>query len=307
MSESSTLREKIRHFLNLELIQTAVDYDVQESASHAAYTRQRIEYAVPDGDTIPAFLLLPEGEEPVPAVLVHHQHASQRHLGKSEVVSLAGDPLQAFGPELAQRGFVVLAPDSICFEDRRKNASGTQAQSRDDLQHYTEMGHRLTKGDTLMRKVLSDASAALALLAHHPRVDPRRIGALGHSYGGNTVLFQVALEPRIAFAVSSGALCSYAYKRQHDLALEMALIIPGFAARWDLHHLLQCIAPRPLLVVSAEEDPHSKDAGEVIARARPNDHVTHFRHSGGHALTAERFERIMTFLESQAESNTGPK
>ena len=57
------------------------------------------------------------------------------------------------------------------------------------------------------------------------------------------------------------------------------------------------------MIVSAEEDPHSKDAEEVIARAQANDHVTHFRHSGGHALTAERFKRIMTYLESQAKSD----
>jgi dienelactone hydrolase len=158
------------------------------------------------------------------------------------------------------------------------------------------MGDRLTRGDTLMRKVLSDACAGVSLLGHHPRVIGERIGALGHSYGGNTVLFQAALDPRIAFAASSGALCSYAYKRQHGIPLEMALIIPGFAARWDLHHLLECIAPRPILIVSADDDQYSEDAPEIIARANPNDHVTHFRDHGQHGLTPERFNQILTFF-----------
>lgn len=43
-----------------------------------------------------------------PAVLINHQHNGERHLGKSEVCGLAGNPLQAFGPELARHGFVVL-------------------------------------------------------------------------------------------------------------------------------------------------------------------------------------------------------
>lgn len=298
MNELTTRCESIRQFLNLELVQTAISYQVQESILTAGYTQQRIFYAAADGDVIPAYLLLPDGESPGPAVLVHHQHASQRHLGKSEVVGIAGDPLQAFGPGLAQRGFVVLAPDSICFEDRRRNASGIEPHSDDHLQHYVEMGNRLALGDTLMRSVLADASSGLSLLAHHPRVDARKIGALGHSYGGNTVLFQAALDSRIAFAAVSGALCSYAYKRKHEIALEMALIIPGFAASWDLHDLLACIAPRPLLVVSADGDPYSQDAAAVIARCQPNEHITHVRDRGGHALTQERFQQILAFLET---------
>ena len=302
MNESANTREPIRAFLNLELVETAVTFEVGDSIGQTGYVRQRISYTAADGDTIPAFLLIPDGDGPFPALLVHHQHASQRHLGKSEVAGIAGDPLQAFGPTLAQRGFIVLAPDSVCFEDRRKHASSITAHERDDLAHFIELGERLTQGDTLMRKVLSDASSGLALLAHHSRVDAARIGAIGHSYGGNTTLFQAALEPRIAFAVSSGALCSYAYKRQHNIPLEMALIIPGFAARWDLHDLLQCVAPRPILIVSAADDQYSEDAPEVIARAWPNNHISHFREDGGHALTRVRFDRIINYIGSAAGS-----
>lgn len=297
MSEARMTAEKIRQFLKLERVGAAVPFAVQEATTHSRYIRQRIEYVAGDGDHIPAFLLIPEGEGPFPAALVHHQHASQRHLGKSEVAGIAGDPLQAFGPALARRGFVVLAPDSICFEDRRKHASGITQHPKDDIQHFVEMGHRLTQGDTLMRKVLADASSGISVLMHHPKVAGREIGVLGHSYGGNTTLFQAALDSRIAWAVSSGSLCSYAFKRQNDIPLEMALIIPGFAARWDLHHLVACIAPRPLCILSAGEDPNSMDAGEVISRARPNDHVTHFRGRGGHALTPERFNRLLHFIE----------
>lgn len=296
VNDLPTLRESICQFLNLELVETPVDYKVQEVTSHAGYRVERIICDAADGDPIPAFLMMPNRDGVFPAVMVHHQHAGQRHLGKSEVIGLAGDPLQAFGPALAARGFVVLAPDSTCFEDRRKHASGIEPQDGDDLQHFIEMGSRLVQGDTLMRKVLSDASAGLSLLAHHPQVDNTKIGVCGHSYGGNTALFQMAMEPRLAFGVSSGALCSYAYKHEHDIALEMALIIPGFAAQWDLHHLLACIAPRPLLVVSAKADKFSQDADEVISRAQPNDHIQHDRFSGGHALTQERFDAIVAFL-----------
>ena len=76
----------------------------------------------------------------------------------------------------------------------------------------------------------------------------------------------------------------------------MALIIPNFASQWDYHHLLDCIAPRPLFVLSAEEDPYAKDAPEVITHASSNAHITHFRDVGGHELTQERFDKIIAFV-----------
>jgi cephalosporin-C deacetylase-like acetyl esterase len=104
---------------------------------------------------------------------------------------------------------VVQAPDSICFEDRRRNRKGTEADEAADVeQHYDEMCHRLLRGDTLMRKVLIDSAQGISLLRTHPSIDPERIGILGHSYGGNTVLFHGALDERIRFACASGAACS---------------------------------------------------------------------------------------------------
>lgn len=295
------LRDQIARMVHYQQDSRSVSFEVHEALTRDGYTRQRITYKAADGDTIPAYLLLPDGNGPFPAILAHHQHAGQRHFGKSEVIGLVGDPLQAFGPALAQRGVVVLAPDSICFEDRRRNRSGTEpAEDEDGLQHYRELGERLTLGQSLMGKVLSDASSAIAILMQQPQVDAARVGLLGHSYGGNTVLFQMAVDARIAFAVSSGALCSYAHKRANDIALEMALIIPSFAALFDLHHLLDCIAPRPLLVVSAEDDPFSQDAPAVVARAKSIEQIEHLHDAGGHAMTPERFERIIAFLATVA-------
>jgi len=93
-----------------------IDFDIIKSEKENGYTRQLIHY-VSFGDTVTAYLLIPDVVDKNPAVLVNHQHNGERHLGKSEVCGLAGNPLQAFGPVLAQKGFVVLSPDSICFEE----------------------------------------------------------------------------------------------------------------------------------------------------------------------------------------------
>ncbi|MBI3258634.1 MAG: hypothetical protein HYZ54_04015, partial [Ignavibacteriae bacterium] len=49
------------------------------------YDQLLIEYEGYEKDQIPAYFLIPKGEGPFPAVLIHHQHNSEWHLGKSEV------------------------------------------------------------------------------------------------------------------------------------------------------------------------------------------------------------------------------
>src|SRR5215212_8766740 len=183
------LRHETRQWLGLAPPPSEFDVTTVDVVPQSSYERRRIIYTALDGDRIPAFLLVPTGRQhPSPGVLIHHQHNGERHLGKSEVCGLAGNPLQAFGVALAERGFVVLAPDSICFEDRRAGQSGVEPHASDWQQHYNEMTYRLLRGDTLMRKVLDDAAAAISVLAELDIVDPARLGILGHSYGGNTVL-----------------------------------------------------------------------------------------------------------------------
>jgi hypothetical protein len=130
-----TLRQEISDFLGFSISDAPVPYVTHETVEEDGYQRLRISYPSQEGDPILAFLLLPDGREPFAAVVVHHQHNSQRHLGKSEVCGLVGESFQAFGPALAKQGIVVLAPDSICFEDRRRNRTGIEPDAADVEQH----------------------------------------------------------------------------------------------------------------------------------------------------------------------------
>jgi dienelactone hydrolase len=300
----ATLRQQISEFLGFCISDSPIPFVTYDTVEECGYRRIRIDYTSQEGDPIPAFLLLPDGDGPFAAVLIHHQHNGQRQLGKSEVCGLAGDPLQAFGPALARQGMVVLAPDSICFEDRRRNRMGTEADEAADVeQHYDEMCYRLLRGDTLMRKVLDDSAQGISLLRNHPSIDPEKIGILGHSYGGNTVLFHGALDERIGFACASGAACSYQYKLAHQLGIEMAEVIPGFVRRYDIPDLVACFAPRYLLIVSATNDPHSQDADRIVTAAQEKcaamgfaEHIEYKCYEGKHALTQERMDDIVHWL-----------
>jgi dienelactone hydrolase len=300
------LRQEIRAFLKFSIPRDLISFDTHAVIKEHDYDRLQITYENDEQDPIPAFLLLPHGTGPFPAVLVHHQHNSQWHLGKSEVCGLAGDPLQAFGPVLAHHSIVVLAPDAICFEDRRAQRSGIEPNPNTDadwLQHYNALCYRLLRGDTLMRRVLDDAACGVSLLRQHRAVDSQRIGTLGHSYGGNTVLFHAAVDVRLGFACASGAACTYATKMRNGTGIEMAEVIPGLTQRFDVQDLVKCIAPRKALLLSATEDQYSQDAEIIIRTARETfaalgaeGNLAHRQYKGGHALTQERFEDIIEWI-----------
>src|SRR5690349_16628051 len=100
------LRSQLIHFLLLSPPPSQVRFVTQARTRREGYDEIRIHFAAADGKEIPAFLLIPQSRPPVGGLLIQHQHASEWHWEKSEVAGLVGDPLQAFGPALARRGFV---------------------------------------------------------------------------------------------------------------------------------------------------------------------------------------------------------
>ncbi len=295
IADAERLRGELRSFLGVNSPPAPPDVEVVSSSQEDGFARHLV-HLITEDDIIPSLLAVPSGAGPFPAVVVFHQHAGQRHFGKSEVFGLVGEEFQAFGPALARAGFVVLAPDSIAFEDRRPGGPGTEPRDDDWDQHYNALACRLVAGDTLMRKVLEDAMAAISALLARPDVKTEAVAALGHSYGGNTTLFLTAIDERVGFGCASGALASYRRKVSHGTGIEMAEVIPGFTSRFDVEHVLAAIAPRRFLAVSGTDDKYSADAHDLVelaraafrARGDPGA-LSHIRVVGGHALEAQRF------------------
>jgi dienelactone hydrolase len=299
---ASDLRARLGALVRFAVPDEAPAVEVLERRACDGYAEERIAFSGCEGD-VPAFRLVPVGDGPFPGVVAFHQHASEWHWGKSEVAGRAGNPLQAFGPALARRGVVVLAPDAVGFEDRRASGPGVEPRDRDGPQHHNEMAYRLVAGGLLATTVLRDAAAAVSVLAADPRVIGAAVGALGHSYGGNTTLFLTALDGRVAFAGASGAACTYRRRMADRTGIELASLIPGMLEVADIDDVAGLIAPRPLLLVSAPDDPYSADADAIaaaIASRFPRAALRHARFEGGHALTRERFEVIVEWVVERA-------
>jgi dienelactone hydrolase len=308
------LRSEIGAFVRLPPPERVGPPSVHEELREDGYTRKRVSY--PSGsETIEAFLFEPHAARPGPGVVALHQHNSEWAIGKSEIAGSRGDPLQAFGPALARSGVTVLAPDAVGFESRcRRPGHGTAlapsitrpgGSAEGWLQYYNHAMHRLVRGELLITQVLADVAAAVGVLGG---VTGRaEVGVLGHSYGGIVALFAAALDTRIAFACSSGAACSYRHKLAHGTGLDMSLVIPGFATRFDVEDLLRCVAPRKIFIVSSEDDPYAADAEDLLARARPAfeearcpSHLRHLRVSGAHALDPTRFHAMVEYAVAES-------
>lgn len=274
------------------------------------YSQILIEYVGHEKDLIRAYLLLPKGEGPFPAVLIHHQHNSEWHLGKSEVCGMMGDPLNAFGSALAKSGFIVLSPDSIGFEDRRISQKGNERNEKGDwLQYFNGMAYRMVSGRLLMTTVLCDARIGISLLTAHRKVDKTRIGILGHSYGGSTSIFHAAIDERVKFVCASGAACSYKNKIENETGIEMSLIIPGILKQFDIPDIVKCINPRNTLLVSATDDIYSKDTTDIVNKVHQEltkqneiDKLEHKQYKGNHTLTEERFDSIIDWIKKQGQN-----
>jgi dienelactone hydrolase len=309
------LRSEIKKFLGIKDYWDVSVPVILEEVREDGFTRKLVSYATSDGDTVYAFLFEPHAVQATAAVVALHQHNSEWVIGKSEIAGLAGDPLQAFGPALARAGVVVFAPDAIGFESRCGSPGYGAALGPDIsraygtadgwLQYYNHAMHRLVRGELLMTKILRDVASAVTVSQGFTSAE--RCGIVGHSYGGNVVLFAAALDARIDFACSSGAACSFRHKLAHGTALEMALVIPGFASRFDFDDLIRCVAPRNLLVVSSDDDPYAADATDLVANAKPafqalgaEENLSHIRVGRSHALDSRRFSAIVEWLVGQS-------
>jgi dienelactone hydrolase len=223
------------------------------------YTRTLVTYTVEPGEQVAAWLLMPQGPAPVngwPAVLAIHQHAGQYDLGKSEVVGLAGNPTYAYGPEICRRGYAVLCPDLLCFEERRpaQDMQQTDSAQAGTLYERFEFTQRLLAGSCLQTKYLHDLRCAIDLLTSLPGINGERLGVIGHSLGGQETLWLTWYDQRISAAVSS---CGFGLLRtivRDHIKHNFAAYVPGMLEICDMDALVTALAPRPFLLTAGEID-----------------------------------------------------
>lgn len=219
--------------------------DVQVIEQRLEDTFTRITLTIDSGmnDRIPAFLYLPRNRSETrhAAVLALHQTAK---IGKREV-DAQGTPDQGYGRELAQRGYVVLAPDYPSFGDYSCD--------------FTDP--RFASGSI---KGVFNHMRCIDLLESRPEVDAKRIGVIGHSLGGHNAMFVAAFDERPRAVVSSCGWTPFHDYYQGDLKgwasptymprLRSEYALDADRVPFDFYELVAAFAPRPFLSISPLKD-----------------------------------------------------
>lgn len=226
------------------------------------YIREKIRYQVHPGDWCYAYLLIPnDAITPLPTIYCHHRHNQDWTLGKSEIVGLDGDPDEAFGLELIERGYIVFAPDALSFEDRRP----TPDAGADN--NFRELAVRLLRGETLLKKVIWDVQRGIDYLYTRPEIDVKHIGFMGHGYGAKMAMWAGAFDERIQAAVAHGSISSMHQTLKLGQTIQYEFSVPRLLQVVDYDRVLSLSAPRPFLLSANAHDPDSSDVELLYEKA----------------------------------------
>ena len=240
-----------------------LDVEVLEEKDFGSHVQRKITFAVEPGDRVPAYLLLPKGiSGKAPAMLC--LHPTSEH-GKAIVLDETHRPNRLYARELAERGFVTLAPDYPGF--------GEYAEARKWL--YAN-GYVSTT-----MKAIFNHSRAIDLLSSLEEVDPERIGAIGHSLGGHNSLYLGVFEPRVKVMVTS---CGFNTFRKYYGGNLTGWSHDGYMPRiateygkdpaqmpFDFTEVLGALAPRPVFINAPIHDANFEVSGvqDCVRAAQP--------------------------------------
>jgi hypothetical protein len=230
-----------------------LDLQVHETVDvDRRYTRKLISYAVEKGERASAYLGIPlklKGKAPA-VVALHGTYAK----GKQRVAGLVDNPDKAYLDHLCRRGYVVIAPEHF-VSGHRIPPEGAYETGRFHKKHpeWTAVG-----------KFTYEHSIAIDVLQSLDEVDPKRIGALGHSLGGHGTFFLAAYDERIK---ASACNCGASFFRHNPRVEAWSRdrwyvyfkhlrpdLLAGKLPPIDMHEIISLIAPRAFLDVSALND-----------------------------------------------------
>ncbi len=232
------------------------------------YRAQKIDIPLSRYYTVPAYVLIPDGKGPFPAVNLLHDHGAHLFIGKEKMIRplacedstvirdaeewSANYGNQFFGDYLAQHGYVVFSADAPMWGER-----GQQEGPRRD-KYDMIAGNMMMYGIDLSAYMTYDDLSGTEFLASMPEVDSTRIGCAGWSMGAYRAWMLAALSDRIKAGV---AICwltttddqlSFNYSRTENGGF--ANCLPGLRRWLDYPHIASLACPNAMLFINGSQD-----------------------------------------------------
>jgi dienelactone hydrolase len=229
---------------------------LRETIQKDGYRIESVTYEVQPGERIPALILIPDNvtsSNPAPGIAVWHQHAGEYHLGKSEPAGLAGNPMHFTAVALAREGYVVLCPDSLCFEERQDPTGKLRGGSYERFEFLREV----VRGRSLAWKDVFDMQVSVDYLSQRPEVRADKLGCYGHSMGSTHAWLVGPLEPRLKCVIGNCCLPTYEAIEETHILHCFPNFVPGWKKYGDTPEIAALIAPRALHLNFGEMDTDS--------------------------------------------------
>lgn len=215
------------------------------------YTKHHISFASDERNEVTAFLYIPHTiKVKAPAMLVLH---STGDLGKKIVDGQGPLENRALASELAERGYVVIAPDYPSFGEQMDHDFSTDG---------------FASGTIL---AIWNHMRCVDALTDMNEVDADRIGVIGHSLGGHNALFVAAHDPRLKAVVTSCGWTPFDYYDIGEAGIKnyggrlgpwsqdrympaIKKLLPDADLPFDFTHVIATIAPRPVFTNAPLQD-----------------------------------------------------
>lgn len=267
-------KAQARHVLaecmrNLQPATKAYAMEVTDREQRDGYEARKIRFNLSEWSRVPAYLLVPEGEGPFPAIVLLHDHGAHFSIGKEKMVRpfhVAPEVMedadqwasqcydgQYVGDYLARHGYVVLAVDALFWGERGRK-EGTSYDAQQAL-----ASNFLQMGASWGAFINVDDMRSAEFLASLPFVDKERVGSLGFSMGAYRSWMLAALTDVVR---ASASIC-WMNTTEHLMTLTnnqnkggsaYAMLIPALRRYLDYPHVASIACPKPTLFFNGTRD-----------------------------------------------------
>jgi len=276
--------------------------EILETFDGGDFIRKKILYETEPGQNVRAYLMMPkEMKTPRPAVVVFHGTSAHSY---HQTAGVFEESVRATGLHLVKQGYITLCPQNSLWRCSDEVHLAVREVSAEFRQRNPDQWG--------MARMILDAQIAVDILVSMPEVDPKRIGATGHSLGGKQALYLSAFDERVYCSVSSEGGIGFEQTNWHDeWYLGNEIKKPDF----PLNHreIVAMIAPRPFLVLGGATDGDTADPNAAdgdaswryIAAALPvyrlygePTRIGLFNHRKGHSIPPEAEEKIYQWFDA---------
>ena len=269
----------------MERVGEKFPYTILFEEQRDGYKARKIEIRLSRYYTVPAYVLIPDGKGPFPAINALHDHGGHLFIGKEKMIRplacedstvirdaeewLAGYEGQFFGDYLARHGYVVFSADAPMWGER-----GQKEGARRD-RYDMIAGNMMMYGIDLSAYMTYDDIAGMEFLALLPEVDAQRIGCTGWSMGAYRAWMLSALSDHIkvgaavCWMVTTDEQMSFKYSRTENGGF--ANCFPGLRRWLDYPHIASIACPKPMLFINGSQDKLFPVAGAKKAFATMHD------------------------------------